>query len=124
MKREFYNSIKKDVDGLYGGPGPYNNVRYLESFINEHFTANYLKVFHISGLIKDNGKWSFREIGDGLYKHRTDTKEFHVLKTPTYITEEYPPFNKEIEWPKVLRGEWVNGDIPELWKKHSFKYWS
>ena len=121
MEREFYNSIKKDVNGLYGGPGPYNHVKYLEAFINEYFKANNLNVAHIN-FIKDNGKWSVREIGDGIYRHRTDTKILEIIKKPTYKTEEYPPFS-DTEWQIALKGEWINGTIPEKWKIHSFKYW-
>jgi hypothetical protein len=123
MDRQFFNSIHKTENGLIGGPGPYNHVRYIESFIQEHFEVNNLKVGHADGFLIDNGKWSIREIGDGKYKHRCDTKAFYILKSPTYITEEYPPFDKELEWPKVLKGEWINGDVPLKWKPHSFIYW-
>jgi hypothetical protein len=122
INTKFYNSIKKDVDGLYGGPGPFNHIRYLESFIQEYFKSNDLYVAHVSGLIKDNGKWSIREVGDGIYRHRTDTKQFYIDKIPTYKTLEYPPFN-DSEWEKALKGQWIDGNIPEQWKPHSFEFW-
>jgi hypothetical protein len=123
MDRERYNSIKKDENGVYGGPGPYNSTRYLESFIQEYFKNNGLKVGHVTGLIKDNGKWSIRQVGDGIYRHRCDTKQMYIIKTPTYMTEEYPPFDKDLEWPNVLAGKWIDGEIPLKWKNLSFQYW-
>lgn len=118
----FYKTIPKGIKGEYGGPGLYNDRRYVESYVQEYFEKNNLNVAHVYPHFRDNGKWSIREIGDGLYKHRCDTKQMYILRKPTYFTKEYPPFS-EVEWIKVLRGEWVDGDIPETWKKHSFKYW-
>ena len=124
IKTEFYKSIKKcDENGIYGGPGPYNDTPPLEHYIQKYFKDNNLKVAHTNKIYKENGKWSVREIGDGMYKHRTDTQAFYILRKPTYRTPEYPPFNDR-EWEKVINGEWNDGDIPEKWKPHSFKYWA
>lgn len=123
INTEFYKSIKKcDENGIYGGPGPYNDTPPLEHYIQKYFKDNNLNVVHTPKIIKENGKWSVREIGDGIYKHRTDTQQFYILKQPTYPTKEYPPFN-ENEWKKVIAGEWKDGDIPEKWQPHSFKFW-
>lgn len=121
---EFYNNIYKGESGKYGGPGPYNDKKYVESYVQEYFVNNHLNVAHISPIsFADLGKWSIREIGDGIYRHRCDTKQMYIEKCPTYKTDIYPPFNN-YEWDIVLRGEWKNGDIPEEWKKHSFKCWT
>lgn len=120
---DFYNSIYKGEKGAVGGPGPFNFNKYSEGWIQEYFKNNNLKIAHLGSYVKDNGVWSVREIGDGLYRHRCDTKQFYVLKIPTYITTEYPPFDLEIEWPKVLKGEWRDGDIPLKWQPHSFRVW-
>lgn len=122
MNRSFYNSIKKDDNGIYYGPGPYNSGPYLENYIQNYFKNNNLKVVHVKGLIKDNGKWSMREIGDGFYRHSTDEKKLYILRKPTYKTEEYPPLN-DTEWQILLEGKWIDGTIPEKWKPHSFTYW-
>jgi hypothetical protein len=119
----FYKSIYKGEKGQFAGPGPYNHKKYVEQHIQEYFEKNRCQVYHTIPMFIDNGKWSIREIGDGLYKHRADTKQLYILKKPSYITEVYPPFDKELEWPKVLAGEWVDGDIPIAWQKHSFKCW-
>jgi len=122
MKRELYNSIPKDENGLYGGPGPFNNVKYLEAFINEYFKKNNLKVAHIP-FVKDNGKWSIREIGDGIYKHRCDTKNLFIVKQPTFKTPEYPPFD-DSDWELALSGNWpVEGKVPNIWKNNVFRVW-
>lgn len=122
FNRDFYLSIYKGEEGKLGGPGPFNYNKYTEQYIQEYFTSNFIKVYHFPSFVRDNGKWSIREIGDGIYKHRTDTKELTVLKTPTYKTAVYPPLNDE-EWNLVLTNQWKNGTIPEEWKNHSFLYW-
>ena len=123
INTDFYKSIRKcDESGVYGGPGPYNKTPPIEHFIQKFFRDNDLKVSHTNRILKENGKWSVREIGDGLYKHRTDTQQFYILKKPSYKTEEYPPFS-DIEWDIVINGGWKDGDIPEKWKIHSFRFW-
>ncbi len=120
MKTSFFNSLGPFPNG---GPG-LDHLKWNEQYLQEKFKENNYKIAHINPVpFKDCGKWSVREAGDGLYKHRCDTKEMHVLKTPTYITEPYPPFDKDLEWPAVLSGEWKNGEIPIKWKTNSFKCW-
>lgn len=120
---DFYKKIYKGEKGQLGGPGVFNHKKYTEAFVSEHFKANNLNIAHLQPTIaKDCGKWSIRAIGDGLYKWRCDTKQTYILKTPTYPTELWPPFNSE-EWSKVITGQWVDGDIIEEWKKHSFRCW-
>lgn len=123
MNVDFYKNIPKGEKRKYGGPGPFNYMRYVESYVQEYFEKNKLNIAHIDPApFADLGKWSIREIGDGIYKHRCDTKQIYILQKPTYKTEVYPPFNDD-EWEKVLNGEWKDGDIPEEWKKHSFVFW-
>lgn len=129
MNREFYNSIKKDVDGVYGGPGPYNNVRYLESFIQEYFKTNDLKVAHLFNFIKDNGKFSIRELScGGVLIHRTDNKQMWVINPLSKKHEEYPPLTDD-EYVDMFNNNWPlwgrdkEGRIPEKWKIHSFQWW-
>lgn len=122
FKTEFYKSIPKGEPNKLGGPGPFNDKRYVESFVQEYFKVNSLKIIHYN-IFKDLGKWSIRQMGDGIYKHRCDSKEMNIIKLPTYRTEVYPPFN-DLEWEMVLSGNWVNGTIPDNWKSHSFKYWN
>jgi len=121
MNVKFYNQIPKLS---VGGPGPLNFCKYLEQVVQEYFAENNLKIMHCQPAFKDNGKWSIREIGDGIYKHRCDTKVLQVLKRPTYKTEVYPPFTDQ-EWQIVLNGGWpTEGQIPENWKQHSFVAWN
>lgn len=117
---DFFNSL-----GPFPNFGPgLDNGKWNEQHLQEKFIENNYKIAHIKPLFfADNGKWSVREAGDGVFKHRTDTKQMYVVKKPTYMTDVYPPFDKELEWPKVLAGKWVDGDIPVAWKKHSFKFW-
>jgi hypothetical protein len=122
IKVSRYLKVDKGIPGQLGGPGPFNFNRYTEQYVQEHCKINNLSVVHTTPLFFDNGKWSIREIGDGVYKHRCDTKEFYVIKQPTYKTEAYPPFNED-EWQLALNGKWINGTIPEQWKTHSFKVW-
>lgn len=122
IKVSRYLKVDKGIPGQLGGPGPFNFNKYTEQYVQEHCKINNLSIIHAVPLFSDNGKWSIREIGDGIYKHRCDTKELYILKKPTYKTEIYPPFNDK-EWESVLNGQWVDGSIPEAWSKHSFVVW-
>lgn len=120
MKTEFFNSL-----GPFPNFGPgLDNGKWNEQHLQEKFRDNKYKIAHVRGrMFADAGKWSVREAGDGLYKHRCDTKMMYILKKPTYKTEVYPPFN-EAEWREALTGNWpAEGKIPEQWKQHSFIYW-
>jgi hypothetical protein len=106
-----------------GGPGldaqPWN-----EAYLQRVFQERGYKIAHVSpSVFQDCGKWSIREAGDGLYKHRTDTKQLYVLRKPTYRTEIYPPLD-ENEWFIMLNGTWADGAIPKAWQQHSFQCWS
>lgn len=119
METSFFNSL---APFPCGGPGndalPWNEA-YMQKIFEEHA----YKIAQIRPIFfQDNGKWSVREAGDGLYKHRCDSKEFFILKKPTFKTEIYPPFNEE-EWRKALDGTWENGTIPEAWKDKAFSFW-
>lgn len=117
---DFFNNL-----GPFPNFGPGNeDGQWNEEYLQNKFINNNYQIAHISPLLfLDNGKWSVRESGDGIYKHRCDTKELYIIKTPTYKTEIYPPLN-ETEWELVLNNKWVDGQIPEKWKNNSFKYWN
>lgn len=124
INTEFYNSIPKfelseTGEKLYGGPGPFNHVKYLEQFIQEYFKENNYNIAHIRA-IKDNGYSSIRENPDGSqFIHRPDTKELKVLKYPTekYI---YPKWSSR-EWSEVLQTKnWPDWQIPENERADSF----
>lgn len=120
---EKYLNIPRGIKGELGGPGPFNNKTYVENYVQKFAERYSLAVIHDDCLFQDNGKWSIRSIGDGVYKHRCDTKEFYVLKCPTYKTPTYPPFNDE-EWDLALNGKWVDGTVPKEWEPHVFTAYS
>lgn len=121
MKTSFFNSFAPFPNG---GPG-YDSLPWNEEFLSHKFRDNNYKIAHIRPLFfKDCGKWSIREAGDGLYKHRTDTKILFIEKTPTYKTDVFPPFDTE-DWELALSGNWPkDGKVPNLWKNNVFKCWS
>ncbi len=121
----FYNSIDKFEIGpngekLYGGPGPYNHVKYLEQFIQEYFKENGYNVAQIP-VIKDNGYSSVRENPDkSLWQHEPDTKKLYLLKGPVTQKYIYPKFTDE-EWDFVLKLQmWPPGNIPQNERADSF----
>lgn len=120
MKTSFFNSLGPFPNG---GPG-LDNVPWNEEYLSHKFRDNNYKIAHIKPTIfKDCGKWSIREAGDGLYKHRTDTKIMFIEKTPTYKTDVFPPFDSE-DWELALSGNWPKeGKVPNLWIKNVFKCW-
>ncbi len=121
MKTEVFNNLGPFPNG---GPG-LDGIPWNEEYLQKKFQENNYKIAHVTPApFSDEGRTSIREAGDGLYKHNCDDKRLWILKQPTYITEPYPPFDKEFEWPKVLKGEWEQGSIPLKWKQHSFKYWN
>lgn len=119
MSTEFFNSL-----GPFPNFGPgLDDGKWNEQHLQEVFRDHGYKIASIfPTFFKDLGKWSVRQAGDGLYKHRCDNKKMWILKQPTYKTEVYPPFDDE-EWDRVLKGQWQDGDIPQQWKQHSFKCW-
>ncbi len=117
-----YREIFKGKSGEIGGPGPFNFNKYSEQYVQEYCQLKGLNIAVGPRVFADCGVTSIREIGDGIYEHRCDTKQLWIHKRPTYKTETYPPFNEE-EWQLALNGKWVNGTIPEQWKSHSFKVW-
>jgi hypothetical protein len=120
MRTSFFNSLSPFPNG---GPGM-DSIPWNEEYLGNIFKNNDYQIAHMDLFFGDCGKWSIREAGDGLYKHRCDTKVLYVLKKPTYKTGVYPPFNDK-EWNLCLNGDWPeNGCIPESWKPHSFRVWS
>lgn len=121
MRTSFFNSLGPFPNS---GPGKDNGL-WNEKYLQDKFINNNYKIAHIEPLFfQDEGRNSIRQAGDGLYKHNCDDKRLWILKFPTYVTEPYPPFDKELEWPRVLKGEWEQGSVPVNWAKHSFKYWN
>jgi hypothetical protein len=126
MPVHFYNSIPKSI----GGPGPWENMEWTESYVQRYIKDNNLKFISIFfeknnqkiPLFLDKGKWSFRSNPDGSeWKHRTDTKELWMLKKPTSKFS-FPRFSDR-EWEEVLKNGWIDGKIPENEIKDSFNYW-
>lgn len=119
IETAFFNSLAPFPNG---GPGN-DAAPWNEAYLQRVFAERRYRIAHITpALFRDEGMWSVREAGDGLFRHRCDSKQLHVLKRPTYRTEVYPPLNDE-EWGRMLAGKWVDGDIPEQWKAHSFVHW-
>lgn len=116
IKTALFNSL-----GPFPNGGPGNDAApWNEKHLQDEFARRGLKIAHLGvpPLFVDNGKWSVREAGDGLLKHRTDTLQLSVLRRPTYRTEVYPPLS-DSEWQTMLAGQWVDGTIPDQWKPHS-----
>lgn len=119
IKTDFFNSLAPFPNG---GPGD-DAAKWNEQYLQETFAARGYQIAHIRpALFADCGKWSVREAGDGLFRHRCDSKQIWILRQPTYRTEVYPPFS-ESEWQLALAGKWVDGTIPEAWRPHSFEHW-
>lgn len=121
IETAFFNSLGPFPNG---GPG-LDAVPWNEAYLQRVFAERGYKIAHVTpAVFADCGKWSVREAGDGLYRHRCDQKGLWVLRRPTHRTEVYPPLN-ESEWRTMLAGEWIDGAVPEAWKPHSFtvKHW-
>lgn len=120
INTKFYNSISK----FGGGPGPFHHVQWTEETVQDYLKTKELTFVSVSPtVIADVGKWAVRQNPDGSkWKHRTDTKELHMISPPKekYV---YPYFTDE-EWNQVLtKGIWEDGKIPEREKPHSFNCW-
>lgn len=119
IETRFFNSLAPFPNG---GPGN-DAAKWNEAYLQRVFAEKGYRIAHFRpALFQDCGKWSVREAGDGLFKHRTDKKTLYVIKRPSFMTEVYPPLNSQ-EWAEVLNGTWINGTIPEAWKQHSFQCW-
>ena len=125
MKADFFHSL-----GPFPNFGPgLDDGKWNEQHLQEKFIENNYKIAHISPLFfRDCGKYSVRQAGDGIFKHRCDTKQLWVIKCPTFKTNIYPPLNDD-EWQEVLTGKWavwgrdVEGKVPASWKDKIFKAW-
>lgn len=119
IKTDFFNGL-----GPFPNGGPGDDARpWNEAYLQRVFAERGYKIAHMKpALFADCGKWSVREAGGGIFKHRCDTKQMFVVRPPTYRSEIYPPFNDQ-EWSRALAGCWVDGAIPEAWKAHSFTHW-
>ncbi len=116
IKTDFFNSLAPFPNG---GPG-LDAAKWNEQYLQEVFADRGCQIAHVKpALFADCGKWSVRESGDGILKHRCDTKQMYVVKQPTYLSDVYPPLNED-EKRQMLAGEWVDGTIPVAWLSHSF----
>ena len=124
---EFYNSIPKSI----GGPGPWQQIKWTERCVQEHFEQQDLKIAHINPILfRDAGEWSVRSNPDGSqWRQKSDTKQLWMLSPPSQKYS-WPLFTDE-EWEAVLKTkEWKDGEIPSRLKgtPSSFSvpetYWS
>lgn len=120
INTSFFNSL-----GPFPNGGPGNDAEpWNEAYLQRIFKERNYRIAHFQpAIFADSGKWSVREAADGLFKHRCDLKTLYVLRIPTYRSSVYPPLN-DAEWDRMLAGKWIDGDIPEAWKQHSFTHWS
>ena len=119
IKTDFFNSL-----GPFPNGGPGDDARpWNEAYLQRVFAERGYKIAHVKpALFEDCGKWSVREAGGGIFRHRCDTKQMFIVQPPTHRSEVYPPFN-DSEWGLALAGCWIDGTIPEAWKPHSFRHW-
>lgn len=115
-----YNKIPNSK----GGPGPFANEKWTEQSFQEHMKENNLKFHSCPTLFLDNGKESKREYPcGGLLLMYTDTKQVFIVKDIKNRID-FPNIHlTDAEWSNILGNKWINGTVPELHKKDSFKYW-
>lgn len=122
ISKNFYNKIPN----TRGGPGPYANEKWTEESLQDYMKENNLNFLSINPLVfKDNGKISYRQFPcGGETMHFTDTKQLWILKPLKQKYTDWPNIElNDQEWELVLTNKWINGNIPEKLRKHSFKYW-
>ncbi len=117
---DFFNSLAPFPNG---GPGKFHHNRWNENYLQEVFEKRGNKFAHLRpAVFQDIGIWTVRELPCGaVMKMRTDTKEMHWISTPK-SPYDFPELT-ESEWNTSISGNWVNGTIPENYKKHSFNCW-
>lgn len=116
---DFYNSIPNKT---IGGPGPLNDIKYSEQSIQEHYKTHGFIHAAVQPFVADNGVYSIRELGGGIMKWRTDTKELCIILPPK---EKIEHLNlTDDEWQTIINDEWEDWKIPKSWEKDSFKFWS
>lgn len=112
------------IPNSIGGPGPFANHKWTEQSFQEYMKTNNLKFFTTDILFADNGKISRRQYPcGGELIQLTDEKSLFIIK-PIKQRIDFPNLKlTDNEWNLILSNKWQNGDIPELHKKDSFKYW-
>jgi hypothetical protein len=108
-------------DAKHYGPGPNQHLgQHNEGVIQDVFSKNSFEVYHFPlVMFANNGKWSIREHPcGGVSMHSTDEKKLYWTKLPLEKNSGFDLTDEE--WAKSIKGEWVNGTIPENWKKDSF----
>ncbi len=117
------SDYRKIPNGI-GGPGKYADYKWTEQCVQEYMKQYNLKFFTAPILFADNGKISIREYPcGGILILYTDTKQLFVVKRIEKRVD-FPNLKlTDQEWDSILKGEWVNGTVPEQHKEHSFLVW-
>lgn len=112
--------------GLLGhyGAGRFHDGEWREASIQRLYAAHkHTHLEHKPALVQDNGVFAVRDMGDaGVWCHRTDTKQLWVIVPPAVMNPVYPKLN-DAEFAIAWRGEWLDGRIPEIEVKDSFRCW-
>lgn len=125
VNRKKYLAIE-GIDKIVGGPGPYADQQWTENYVQEHMFKNGL-TFAVAQptFFADNGKVSIRDYPcGGRLALNTDDKKLFILKPLSKRTDFPNLLLTDAEWEKILKNEWVNGDIPEQYKDSSFTAWN
>ncbi len=126
INRDFFNAIENKPEWGPGHEGTVENGQHSEGYIQDKFKRMGWRVIHTDHFT-DNGKWSIRQIqgNNGISKHSTDSKQLFWVERPNHVGPDgsFPNLTKR-EWELSVNGEWIDGTIPENWKRDSFTYWN
>lgn len=113
------------IDSIIGSPGPFANYRWGEKHVQDYMSDNYLRFFSTHPFFGDNGRVSYRTYPcGGETLHYTDTKQLFIIKQLKKRYDDFPNLKlTDSEWNQVLSGTWEQGNVPEMDKQHSFKYY-
>ena len=113
--------------GILGhyGAGPYHaGGDWREANIQKYYREN--KLIHatnVTPIVQDNGAFAIRDMNnEGVWIHRTDTKQLWCITPPLFKNEIYPKLSQE-EFIIASNGQWPDGKIPEVELKDSFHCW-
>lgn len=117
VKTGFFNGLAPFPNG---GPGPLHHLRWNENYLQERVKPE--RIYHVKPApFADRGVYTIREVGGGVVRMRTDTKQVWWDKRPT---ESYVfPEMSEAEWLSSINGTWQPGAIPLAYRAHSFNCW-
>lgn len=117
IRTDFFNGLAPFPNG---GPGPLHHLRWNENYLQEKVRPE--RIYHVKPApFMDRGVWTIREVGGGIVRMQTDTKQvwWDRLPTESYVFPEM----SEYEWTKSIEGTWIGGTVPEAYKAHSFNCW-